>query len=81
MKLSCQFNHAVSSTPTGCKRLRFQLIHLNFGGIFWWSVGGPTPLKVSAVGHLLFLGLSWTYCNRLQVVTLPADLAQFWGYR
>jgi len=32
-----------------------------FGG----TGGGVTPLKTSGIGHLLFVGLYWTSCNRL----------------
>ena len=52
-----------------------------WGGHSGVSGGGVSPLKMSGIGHLWFLGLCWTFCNRFQVVTFPADLVQFffWG--
>jgi len=43
------------------------------------SGGGAPPIKTSGIGHLVFLGLCWKSCNRFQVVTFSAGLAQFWG--
>jgi len=42
------------------------------------SGGGLATLKMSGIGHLLYLGLCRTSSNRSQVVIFPADLAQFW---
>jgi len=63
-----------------CGCLRADLVQF-WGGHFGGVLRGPPTLKTSGIGRLLFLGLCWTYCNRFQVVTFPADLAQFWGYR
>jgi len=62
---------------SGC--LRADLVQF-WGGHFRGVWRGPPTLKTSGIDRLLFLGLCWTYCNRFQVVTFPADLAQFWGY-
>jgi len=34
---------------------------------------------INSLKHLATLGLCWTFCNRLQVVVFPADLARFRG--
>ena len=56
-----------------------ELIKLNFGvAIFGGVCRCAPPLKMSGIGNLWILGLCRTFCSKFQVITIPADLAQFW---
>jgi len=54
----------------------------SWSSAFLPASGEEAPsLKTSGVGHLVFLVLCWKFCDRFQVVTFLADLAQFsWVY-
>jgi len=63
---------------TGFKWFSSELILLNFEVAHLGASGGGVPLlKMSGFSHLWFLELCLTLCNRFQVVTFTADLAQF----